>query len=554
MFEDLVLELKEESLLEDTVLEDRAEEVDNFGAVGPDPDFEDDPQPPAAPVVSEYDLHLGHTPAPVEEPAPQTVAVTGNDEVPSEPVQDKPQVNGREFFKKRAVAEVSSLQMVEHVLTGVEREYMKVKPQVFDDLKAKLALNKFLKVSEQEVESDDHKSAEFELMQETEAWCTALADRDAKIYVSSLRQYCENTKPALSSQAMLSLCRFYRNLPYSESTRAKYDFLLTRLFTRAAADETRIGLFKREEALKHLENLYKDWASVPLYSADDDESKVMLTALSFDDLAQESENASSFDQLIESDFFSRLRMFKESIAELFFAPQVAIAAIEANVRIGNSYVKLISAERQKMDADSIQAKYGNLDQDSVSDATARTLQLVDLLKAPAFEEVPSEAPEVREPVREVIDRPHHEPVADRKIPEDEGAKQPGFVAGLMKNAFAVNKWLLIGSILLVGASLGLYVWANYFVEDTAPSSGVRVVSQDNPVVREHIKTAKVANDILYGLMDPTWDALPKEKRVEYVQKLLAQGPELGYTQVNLTSKDGKQAAYGSKDKIDIQMP
>ncbi|MEO6051846.1 MAG: hypothetical protein ABIP78_11005 [Pyrinomonadaceae bacterium] len=46
----------------------------------------------------------------------------------------------------------------------------------------------------------------------------------------------------------------------------------------------------------------------------------MLTALSFDDLAIEAENAGSFDQLIESEFFSRLRLFKESISELFYAP------------------------------------------------------------------------------------------------------------------------------------------------------------------------------------------------------------------------------------------
>ena len=43
----------------------------------------------------------------------------------------------RDFFRKRAIDEISSLQMVEHVLTGVEREYMKIVPNAFDDFNVK---------------------------------------------------------------------------------------------------------------------------------------------------------------------------------------------------------------------------------------------------------------------------------------------------------------------------------------------------------------------------------------------------------------------------------
>ena len=542
VFEDLLTDLKQDNLLEDTVLEERPVR-DDFDI------DEDDLSVTAKSAALNERTSESHQEASESDDA-GTVAVTGNDEVPAVPAQQT-QSGGREFFKKRAVAEVSSLQMVEHVLTGVEREYMKVKPQAFDDLRTKLALNKYLKVEDENTAGADHRSAEFELMHETEAWCTALASRDGKVFVSSLRQYCENTKPALSSQALLALCRFYRNLPYSESTRAKYDFLLTRLFTRAAADDKRVCLFKRDEAIKHLENLYKDWSSVPLYAADDDDSKVMLTALSFDELAEESESASSFDQLIDSDFFSRLRMFKESIADLFFAPQVAIAAVEANVRIGNAYVKLIAAEHQKMDAESIQAKYGELDDDSVSDATARTLQLVDLLKAPEVSRLDLAPEPVKPPTRNVRERESAEPKVGAAAP---GSEPTTFHKRLTQNAFAVNKWLLVGAILLVSASVGIYVWANYFATENVPATGVRIVSQDNPVVREHLKTAKVSNDILYGLLNETWDVLPKDKRVDYVQRLLAQGADLGYTQVNLTTKEGKQAAYASKEKVDIEMP
>ncbi|MBK9162327.1 MAG: hypothetical protein IPM21_00080 [Acidobacteria bacterium] len=39
-------------------------------------------------------------------------------------------LNPRDFFRKRAVDEVSSMQMVEDVLSGVEREHMKVVPNL----------------------------------------------------------------------------------------------------------------------------------------------------------------------------------------------------------------------------------------------------------------------------------------------------------------------------------------------------------------------------------------------------------------------------------------
>ncbi|MEO6334373.1 MAG: hypothetical protein ABIO91_05250, partial [Pyrinomonadaceae bacterium] len=54
--------------------------------------------------------------------------------------------NERDFYRKRAMDEISTLQMVEHVLSGIEREQMKVVPAAYDDLQAKNALHKFLQV------------------------------------------------------------------------------------------------------------------------------------------------------------------------------------------------------------------------------------------------------------------------------------------------------------------------------------------------------------------------------------------------------------------------
>ena len=81
-------------------------------------------------------------------------------------------------------------------------------------------------------------------------------------------------------QAMLALARFYRNSPYSEPVRAKFDFVITRLFSRPVSGERRKPLFSRDEALGHLNALYREWSSVQLYSAQDDLSNITLTAMS----------------------------------------------------------------------------------------------------------------------------------------------------------------------------------------------------------------------------------------------------------------------------------
>jgi len=537
VFEDLLSELKEENLLEQTVVE-AASAIDTT----------DEPNVPD--VVEDVDETVA-----VPEPnsvMPAFAAAKVTQQVPE--VATPPAVpikpgHGREFFNKRAVAEVSSLQMVEHVLTGVEREYLKIVPKTFDDFNAKKALNNSLQITDNS-NSEERKHAEFELMQETESWCSALAERDRNIPVSSLRQYCENSRPALSSQALLALGRFYRNSPYSESVRAKFDFVITRLFSRAGEDDRRTALFTREETLEHITTLYRDWSSVALYTADTDESKVLLTALSFEDLAVEAENASSFDQLITSDFFGRLRLFKESISELFYAPNVTAAAIDCNIRIGNVYVTLIEREQTKMDGSSIQKKFADISEQAVSDAAGHTLDLAEIIRARA------QTPVVTAPTRSEL---RQADTQQERMPPAKAAQKPQVQSSTFTDKLAaqfrtVNKWVLITAVAVVLLCAGLAIWVNYYAEDRVSTSGVRNFDLASSGLTAHLKSAKISGDTFYGLLDPSWDTQTKEKRVEFLQKAFAVAQQQKCKQVNLIAKDGKVAAYASADRTDVIMP
>jgi hypothetical protein len=534
VFEDLIDELKDENLLEDTVANGEKKAASNIPEIvepADDPEFAalDEPQNPVEIEVVESG---------------------GESEIPGEAVQvsKKPRA-GKEYFKKRAVDEISGLQMVEHIFTGVEREYMKVVPKAFDEFNAKKALNNFLNAAE-DPNSDDYKSADLALRKETERWGLALIERDGKIAVANIRQYCENSRPALSSQAMLSLARFYRNAPYSEPVRSKFDFVITRLFSRPVEQDKRACLFKRDEMLSHIRTLYGEWSSVPLYDADDDESNVLLTGLSFDDLAIEAESAAKFDQLIERDFFGRLRLFKESISELFFAPTVIASAIESNIRIGNAYVNLIVRERRKMDAASVELKYSEFNDASVSDAAGRTLDLVELLKG-----LTDDVLNAAEPPQEQPEAANQSASTDAPKPAVKKAKERSpLAAKLIRDVLDINRWLLSVGIILVLLCTGLYVWSTYIVDERVSTAGVEKVEVESSLLSEHVESGRISHEMFFGSLLPTWDALSKDKREAYLQKVLQLGAEKGYKEVVLTAKDGKQAAYAASDRLEVYMP
>jgi len=540
VFEELVDELKRDNLLEDTVMEAVSKTAPESGFIeSHDSELDSAESETAKSIADEnYEERLVEEMPPVEDSDLQMAN--------GETVEIRKAASEKEFFQNRAVGEVSSLKMVEHVLTGVEREYMKIVPNAFDDFNAKVALNNFIQVTEA-ITSDEHKHAEFALMQETEAWCSALAERDKHISVGSVRRYCENATPMLSSQAMLALARFYRNLPYSEGVRGKFDFILTKLFSRPTHDQTRKLLFTRTEMLGHIKTLYADWSSISLYITDDMDENAMLTAAIFEDFAKEAMAAKEFDELIRSDFFSRIRLFKESITELFFAPVVTAAAIESNITIGNVYIKLIEREKERSNAAIVHDKYSYVDETAVSDATGRTLELIDLLRDRSLEFEEDEIDAVAEEVTETIEIP----APKTAIPETAGRVR----TKLRRFDFlGMNRALVAICVLLIISSVGLYVWANYFIEDAPALTSVRNFDIANSPFMGELKVARVSGENFYGVLLPTWETMTKQRQQDLLQRIHQAGPTNGWSRVNLMDGAGKTVAYSTPTRMELVNP
>lgn len=542
IFEDLVEELKEENLLEETFVETnqiRNAEISAFEAkktaskvndledvLSEYKDVLDEEQHHYEPVETASQAELSFSevaPNETEANAPELSEKVNYDDIP---MASAP-TNEAEFYAKRASEEVAGLQLVEHVFSGVEREQMKVVPKPFDDLECKKSLHAFMQVSA-DSNSPEHAQAEFHLMQETESWYSALSRRDRNISVTHLRRYCETTRPALSSTALISLSRFYRNSPFSEQVRSKYDLIITRLFTKDVGNDKRVLPFNREEFIKHLNTLYSQWASIPLYMASDDESEILLITLKFEEFMAEAESAASFDELIKNDFFNRLRNFKESTNENFFAPLVAATAIECNVRVGNRYVDLIQTEKDKFDKNLLEDKYGFLHDQAISESSSRTLQIVQLLQA---EKV------LVEPQIDDADFVfENEKPKEKKTPVATTTEEK-------KSGLKVNKWLLVATILIVVVNIGLYIWMSSGENVETNQQLVERVDLENSLLRDFVKEARIANGTFFGVVQQNWSSLDQEKKEDILKKIYSTSVEKGFSKAQLLDKDGKMVGY-----------
>ncbi len=444
-----------------------------------------------------------------------------------------------EFFRKRAINEVALLQMIDNIFSSVEREQMKIIPKPYYDLPVKKILHSFLQLPAN-VNLSEHAEAEFELLQETENWYAALSVRDKKISVEKLRYCCETTKPPLSPPALLSLARFYRNSPFSESVRNKFDLIITRLFLRDIEDNKRELVFTREELIEHLQDLYAEWESIPCYSTDESDEEILLTVKKFEEFIKETNAAQVFDDLIKSEIFNRIRTLKRGTGEYFFAPQIAAASIICNVHIGNRYLDLLQLEQIQTFEESIEEKYGFLFDQSVSNATNKSVQIVEILKEqranPKFK------------VAEALKRQEAAKQQTQKVEKKQKEKEKTKFEWLQ----GINKGLLAAMVLTVLLSASLYLWVEVLAAPPKKAENVQEFNLENSEFKDSIKSAKISNETLFAISSPAWETTQNEKKEEILNKLLVKGKERGYKKVHLLNQKGLTVGTATQNKVEVK--
>lgn len=525
-FEDLVEELKEDNLLEATVVENFKTELS--AQIAPENSALAENSAETVEIPDSSELSEAEHRLAFDE--------SQNQYADFDETGEKEPVTEEDFYRRRAVDEVNCLQIVDHVVTGVEREQIKTVPKPFDDLEVKKTLHALLKLNAENDESE-YLSAEAALVRESEKWCSALSHRDRLISVADLRRYCETTKPVLSSPALISLARFYRNLPFSESVRNKFDLVVTKLFSKEIGGEKRFLVFGCAELAGHLSDLYAEWSSIKFFSEDEKKSEIRQIIGQFREFVGESEKAENLDELIASGFFNRVRQFKETTDELFFEPTVTAAAVECNILIGNRYVDLIEQERNQAKSGDLQDKYGFLHDQAISDAASKTLQLVELLK------------EKHEAADEDQDEALQKPIAKKTV--EPPAKEFELFSQTFLNFSQINRPLLIITVVITLLCGSFYVWVNYDGDEGKSTVGVQRVNLENSPYEKIIKKAQVTSHIYYAEVLPEWKNASHDNRQIILKSLLNEGKNKDYSKVVMLDEEGNILGFAEGDKLKI---
>lgn len=517
IFEDLIEELKDENLIEQTVIETSRAEAKAA--------FSKEMDKAAAAEQEKAELEAAIEAESIIDFADAAEAVSVEAE--------KPVADEADFYRRRAVNEVAFLHVIEAVFAGIEREQLKVIPQPFNDLEVKKVLHTYLQVCGSP-NLPEFSKAEFQLLQETENWYSSLTLRDDRILTAHVRRYCETSRPPLSAPALIALAKFYRNSPYSENVRSKFDLIVTRLFSKEAGNRREM-VFDRAGLITHIQELYADWSSTPLYATEANDAAILQTVRGFEEFIEEAEGVEFFDELINSNFFNRVRNFKESTNEDFYAPYVCATAVECNIRIGNRYVELLEREKRAGNNVNLESKYGLAHDNAISEATGKTLALSELLKQ-------QKKPAPKPPEKKVVVEPvvKNETVKETaKAEEKAKGKSAGF-----------NVWLLI-PIVAVVALLAFYFGTRSAPVEVKDTSAVPKMNLENSMLKEYLQEARIEDGTLNGVVLSTWNHLTEEKRKDVLKQMLNVGGDKGYKKVQLVDKEGKTVGTAANGTITI---
>ncbi|MFV0389971.1 MAG: hypothetical protein ACK5NT_14605 [Pyrinomonadaceae bacterium] len=443
--------------------------------------------------------------------------------LPKETQEVKTFQEEKDGYAQRLIDEVSGLQVVEYILSGIEREKMRTAPHQFDSVPVKQSLHLFLEkieVAKEIVQT----SEEQKLRSEIQRWNEALLERDAKITTSFLRQYCEENN--LTSKSVVALARFYRNSTFSEMVRSKFDLVVTRLFSRESGAHQRELVLNREEVVRSLNELYADWSSIPVYSTDEEDSELLISAFKFEDFIGEAKQCKSIDELLTSGFFKRVKAFKKKTAENFYAPLLVTSAIECNIAVGNQYVRLIEKEKTNAEGKSVSEKFGRTHDKNVSDATSKTLQLVELLNE-----------------RKTTEGAHGKRSRQTRSEPRQVEKAKGR-SPLVK--------AVVTFVIIVGTIIGVYsLYSVYLSPNKELTASEKKVQLERSFLHEYIESATIKDSTFHGTVSSKWNEIPKTKKQEIVGKLFQVGKIKGFSHVELKDSTGKVVGTTLGSTIEI---
>jgi sugar phosphate isomerase/epimerase len=119
---------------------------------------------------------------------------------------------------------------------------------------------------------------------------------------------------------------------------------------------------------------------------------------------------------------------------------------------------------------------------------------------------------------------------------------------------AVNKWLVAVTVIVIALSAGVYFWS----ENAAKADdGVEVAPAVNIAgtdLTQHVREASTSSETLYGVLQPTWDALSEDEQKQFLSKAFDFAKARGMKKVNLLNSRGRTVGYAAPDRLEVYGP
>jgi hypothetical protein len=453
--------------------------------------------------------------------------------IPSQRIDDEVKALDPEGFTRRqlrAEEDFSTIQLIEHLFDGVEGDPSKSDAAVLAASEARRALGRIRQLSHAE-------DLEFfrelsELSNALKEWRSELELRDTRIEASRLRAFCENSHPPLSAKSLIALAGLYNGESFSDNTRDKFDFVMTRLFTFEQSTVKREMRFGRGETIEQIQKLYDKWGFDHEGPSKDD-PPVYEVVEKFAAFGRRIDAAPTFADLLRSDIPSGIREFKKSLDSLIFEPEILASLLECNVKIGNRFVEIAASEKESYGPEAVRSKYGDAYDQIATDVAARTLRLAELLES-----------------EDLVPEKESGPI---EIKADEvsvtPSKQQRSRRGILRG---VNKVLLAATILTVIAGI-----AAFFLIDTSNTAR----RSDTPAAKQidisgtpfgrYFTDPKMTESTLYVISTLDWEGLTPEEKKKILKLALDDTKKRGRASVRVQSSEGKRIAYASDTRIEL---
>ena len=168
-------------------------------------------------------------------------------------------------------------------------------------------------------------------------WRERLATRDRAVEAYHVRRFCDGLKVSLDKEILLAMARFYLEQPYSRNSLSKFDLVLTRAFSSKVGDFRHCLQADRETLTETLTRRFERWGWPAAQGP-----AIERAIASFDEFIEECFSIDDIEQFNGGKIFERVREFKSSLGDMFFAPAIVAVAIECNIALGNRLNVLIS--------------------------------------------------------------------------------------------------------------------------------------------------------------------------------------------------------------------